>query len=221
MDVKGRCNLCATVTPKAAMGRHLERCLAAHSVGQGTGDGLFLLRVEGSQAPFYWLDLEAQSVARLSDLDRFLRHIWLECCGHCSAFEIGSTMYTKAFVGSLRRDRQRSLHVTLREALGGVTTWFKYEYDYGSPTYLRLRVRGSRSGVIGRQPVRLLARNEPPVWHCRVCGAPATALCCYCAAERDPLFCDEHSSQHRCGDEALLPVVNSPRIGVCGYTGEG
>ena len=24
---------------------------------------------------------------------------------------------------------------------------------------------------------------------------------------------------HDCGEEAILPVVNSPRMGVCGYTG--
>ena len=31
--------------------------------------------------------------ATLADLDRFLRDIWLECCGHMSQFTIGKARY--------------------------------------------------------------------------------------------------------------------------------
>jgi len=31
--------------------------------------------------------------ATLTDLDGFLRDIWLECCGHLSAFDIGTVRY--------------------------------------------------------------------------------------------------------------------------------
>ena len=202
------------------MSRHLSGCLPAHDARRGAPVELLLLRVEGAEVPFYWLDLEAKVNAQFSDLDRFLRRTWLECCGHCSAFVIGPTRYTVASTGPFRRDGERSLRVRLDEVLGAMKTWFRYEYDFGSTTELRLRVRGSRLGVAGRQPVRLLARNEPPAWACHVCGAPATVLCSYCADERDPMLCDQHVKGHRCGDEALLPVVNSPRMGVCGYTGE-
>jgi len=38
--------------------------------------------------------------------------------------------------------------------------------------------------------------------------------------ESDAFFCDAHADEHRCdGEEAILPIVNSPRMGVCGYTG--
>jgi len=33
--------------------------------------------------------MQVKDNAALSDLDSFLRDIWLECCGHLSAFEIG------------------------------------------------------------------------------------------------------------------------------------
>jgi hypothetical protein len=32
-------------------------------------------------------------------------------------------------------------------------------------------------------------------------------------------LCDECAVGHECGEEMLLPVVNSPRVGVCGYVG--
>lgn len=36
--------------------------------------------------------------------------------------------------------------------------------------------------------------------------------------DENPFYCDTHAAAR--GDEwAFLPVVNSPRMGVCGYTG--
>ena len=37
--------------------------------------------------------IEMQETATLEDLDSFLRDIWLECCGHLSAFNIYGTNY--------------------------------------------------------------------------------------------------------------------------------
>jgi len=67
--------------------------------------------------------------------------------------------------------------------------------------------------------VRLLAGNDDPVWTCAVCQEPASELCAYCFYESDAFFCNAHSETHDCGEEAILPVVNSPRMGVCAYTG--
>jgi hypothetical protein len=39
--------------------------------------------------------------------------------------------------------------------------------------------------------------------------------------ECDEFYCDKCLTKHECGDEMSLPVVNSPRMGVCGYCGEG
>jgi hypothetical protein len=41
------------------------------------------------------------------------------------------------------------------------------------------------------------------------------------SGEADPFVCSDHARDHACGEEeSLMPVVNSPRMGVCGYTGE-
>ena len=43
---------------------------------------------------FQKLSFEIKSEASLRQLDTFLRRIWLECCGHMSAFHIGSLRYS-------------------------------------------------------------------------------------------------------------------------------
>ncbi|GIW34665.1 hypothetical protein [Meiothermus sp.] len=83
---------------------------------------------------------------------------------------------------------------------------------------------GEREGYQNKN-LRLLARNEPPVWPCSVCGQPATQIDTECAYELEsPFFCEAHAQEHiqqkHDGDDyMLLPVVNSPRMGVCGYEG--
>src|SRR5437870_1715660 len=75
---RGRCEFCGTSAAKGEMRRHLEACAARAPV-----QALYLT-VEGREFPDYWLHLEAAPNATLADLDRFLRRIWLECCGHLS-----------------------------------------------------------------------------------------------------------------------------------------
>jgi hypothetical protein len=58
------------------------------------------------------------------------------------------------------------------------------------------------------------------VWECFMCGRPATALCSDCAGDVEAFACRVHVATHGCGSDAFLPVANSPRMGVCGYTGE-
>ncbi len=74
-------------------------------------------------------------------------------------------------------------------------------------------------GAKGREVVRLLARTrlqEP----CTQCAAPATVVCPYCLDDGEALLCATHAGTHEHAEEEVyLPVVNSPRMGVCGYVG--
>ncbi len=74
-------------------------------------------------------------------------------------------------------------------------------------------------GVSGKEKIRLLARNLAMSFECSKCGEPATQMCSECSWENELWLCDACGSQHECGEEMLLPIVNSPRIGQCGYTG--
>jgi len=70
------------------------------------------------------------------------------------------------------------------------------------------------------KPIQILARNTPPIIPCDVCGELATSLYTQCIYEDKGCLCDTCAKNHTCGEEMLLPVVNSPRVGVCGDTGQ-
>lgn len=66
----------------------------------------------------------------------------------------------------------------------------------------------------------MLARNHDPQLPCEKCGkGVATQICSDCQWSGEGWLCDKCAGRHKCGEEMLLPVVNSPRAGVCGYTG--
>jgi len=163
----------------------------------------------------YWLHLEVRADARLDTLDTFLRNLWLACCGHMSQFCINGEDYVS---GAAEELGARTMHVTLEKVFApGMTC--TYEYDFGTTTALTLRVLAERLGTRQREAVQVLARNNPPVFPCVVCGKEATQVCTQCIDEDEGWLCDACAPEHACGDEMCLPVVNSPRVGMCGYTG--
>ena len=203
-EYMGACQLCGHEAPKAQMARHLAPCAPAHDKGSGR-ETLVQLHIEADGAPEYWLYVEGLETASLQQLDSLLRRVWLECCGHMSAFRLGRAELSK-----------RSPLGTLQSK--GVA--FQYEYDFGSTTALKGRVLGIREGSLGRNSVRLLSRNAPLKLTCAECGAPATLVCPFCIGSGPCLFCKTHAPQHLCAEEGVfMPTVNSPRMGVCGYTG--
>lgn len=219
----GTCVLCGKRTSKGAMTRHLATCPSEHEAApRERPSRLYRLRVEDDYSPFFWLDLEMKAGAKLEDLDNFLRRIWLECCGHMSAFNIEGVSYSVLPDGAMFGGftDERSMDVKLDDALTAGTV-FHHTYDFGTSTELKLWVVDEREGRIGREPLRVLSRNDPPVWACEICGEPATQICGMCMYETDnPFYCEDHAEDHDCvEEEMLLPVVNSPRMGMCGYTG--
>jgi hypothetical protein len=114
---------------------------------------------------------------------------------------------------------QRSMTARLGDALAGIGGRFDYEYDFGSTTRLQLVAVEERTGRIGRSAARLLARNVAPNWPCATCGEPASMVCSFCLSQDENAFaCALHVADHRCGEtDGFMPVVNAPRMGVCGY----
>ncbi len=86
---------------------------------------------------------------------------------------------------------------------------------------LRLKVLAERAGAQQKKAVELLAHNVLPEIPCDVCGKPATQICSQCIYEEGGQLCEACAEQHECGEEMLLPVINSPRMGMCGYDGPG
>jgi len=204
------------------MTRHLESCLGKQEAAKrppGTPTlqraRLFHIVVEGRYERVYWLHLDVRASAKLADLDDFLREIWLECCGHMSAFEIEGRRYSVAPMGEYgERGMRQELGKALRPGME-----FFHEYDFGSTTHLTLKVASERDGELRPEPIQLLARNAPPEIPCGTCGKPATQVCTECGYEPEGWLCDGCARDHECDEDMFLPVVNSPRVGVCGYTG--
>ena len=119
----------------------------------------------------------------------------------------------------------RSLDVSLEKVLK-VGQKFSYEYDFGSSTDLTLKVLSEREGAVqdedeDEDTIEILARNIEPVMLCKVCGKPAKFVVGGYFDVEENAFCSKKCVK-KSGEDAdmLLPVVNSPRVGVCGYTGE-
>lgn len=207
---------------QSGMARHIPICRRSRSANADS-DAL-LLQVTDRYVPAYWLSLELSSSATWADLDAFLRDTWLECCGHLSSFEHAGTTYiddpaeAREWAG-----RARSLSGRLVGTVPSASR-FSYTYDFGTSTELVGRVLGLVPTVRGGPRVQILARNEAPDQACDVCGQPATEVCgiCYQQADTPCWYCAACVGQHHCtdpGTDYFLPVVNSPRVGLCAYTG--
>jgi hypothetical protein len=213
----GACALCGSKIESSEMAKHLGACRSkAEKPGGGKREKLYHIAVEGAGIPEYWMHVEIPCRATLADLDGFLRDTWLECCGHLSAFEIGKTRYVSGEDAGI--DEDEGMDVALAEVLKPGMK-FGHEYDFGSTTELALRVISEHDGERPKDGVRVLARNDPPEIPCGECGKPAVLICPECACDGKGWLCKACAKKHECGDETMLPVVNSPRVGVCGYCG--
>ena len=161
--------------------------------------------------PHFWLDLEMRGAANLEQLDWYLREIWLECCGHMSCFSVGGWRGPE-----LPKNRRVEDVLT-------VGTKLTHIYDYGTTSMTLVKCVGLRMGKpTSRHPIALLARNQPPEYECIECGKPASCLCIECVIEHQKwgTLCDEHAETHPHGDYGEpIRLMNSPRTGLCGYTG--
>jgi hypothetical protein len=220
---KGQCNLCGGTFGKSAMTRHLKSCKQKEKNSETSSPDrspqktkIFHLVVEARYSSDYWMHLEVPADAPLEDLDSFLRRIWLECCGHMSAFTIEGKTYS---VAPMAEFDDESMEARLDDILNPGMK-FHYEYDFGSTTHLAMKVVSQEQKQIKDEFITVLARNEPPSIPCMSCGKMAAQVCTECLWSGEGWLCDECAAEHKCGEDMLLPVVNSPRVGVCGYTGQ-
>ena len=96
-------------------------------------------------------------------------------------------------------------------------------YDFGTSSETTVMVTGRREGhPTTPRPIALMARNLRPEAHCMTCAEPASWLCLECVHEFEETgaLCDAHADGHPHDDYGeFIPLVNSPRVGMCGYTG--
>jgi len=172
---------------------------------------LYHLYIQDAWRNEFWLDVEMRGSSTLKDLDSYLRSIWLECCGHMSQFSVG---------------KERGKEIPKRWRADEV---FKYGielthiYDFGTSSETLIKVVGVREGKpTTSRPIALMARNLMPEAECIECEQPAAWLCMECLIEEQiwGTLCDKHAQSHP-HDNYGEPIrlVNSPRMGRCGYEG--
>ena len=208
---KATCLLCKAKYTGTGMTKHLQSCLSKSLENQRKQKNIksqffFHIQVKGVYSPEYWLHLKVSGDSTLEKLDQFLRDIWLECCGHMSAF-------------SYRRNELK-MGRKLKDVLSSGME-LQHEYDFGSTTELLVKVFAEYDGPMEKnEPIEILARNEAPEIMCDECEkAPAAQICTECQWDGSGWLCEACAKNHECGEEMQLPVVNSPRTGVCGYAG--
>ncbi|HYU75750.1 MAG TPA: hypothetical protein VEL31_24015 [Ktedonobacteraceae bacterium] len=223
---KGECTFCHTEYSKSGMTRHLQTCKQRASIEAQTEyhqqaqttSKLHLLVEEGRYSPTYWMHLDITANTTLATLDQFLRDIWLECCGHLSAFDIAGTRYSVDEARYEWDTDQKSMRVPLGEVLHPGQTC-SYQYDFGSTTDLIMKVISEREAPADGKAIHVLARNALWFYPCDECGAPSILVCARCTSKNSGWLCKDCAEKHACGSEMLRPRVNSPREGVCGYVG--
>ena len=210
---RGICSYCGEEVAKQSIGKHLEKCAKRQAVidtATGKSEALFYLRAESAGLKAFFLDLEVRGSATLDDLDRYLRAIWLECCGHLSEFAYEAwrdTISSSRKVESVFKNHKEITHL----------------YDMGSTSETTLRVMAERKGApTTTRPIALMVRNKIPEASCDECEKPARWLCSECLAEEGEwvALCDDCLEPHgHMTDYEPVLLVNSPRLGMCGYEG--
>ena len=191
-QTRGNCGYCGREFTKGSMLRHLPTCRRRAEIvteadrKRGRASSLAHLRVLDESGDF-WLDLEMQGSATLQDLDRYLRAIWLECCGHLSRFSTGGWSEEEEFSMKTSIDR------TLRPGVEIV-----HFYDFGTTSETLVRGVAVREGrPTTSRPIALMARNNLPDLPAWSAIRPPQAFASNASMSTMPEDCSASSTRRR------------------------
>lgn len=214
---RGTCLYCKQELTKSSMTKHWDKCpgrlqaLQTADQNPKPAQKLYHVRVEDAYDKDFWLDLEISGSTNLTEIDHYLRVIWLECCGHLSKFYIGQKYEVEAPMSKQVSDAF-SLNTNL-----------VHIYDFGSSSETNIKLLAVREGQpLTNHPITLMARNLMPVALCYFCGQPAQFYCMECIVEhgRSGLLCQHHADEDEHTEfGGVGKLYNSPRMGMCGYDG--
>lgn len=239
-QTKGFCKYCGKEYTKSGMLKHLAACkkrkVKLEEEKIKTKSGYFQIVITGKYSKVYWLIIEVNENITLKELDKFIRDIWVECCGHLSLFEINGVEYERypsedRFWGS----PAKNMNYRLRDIVQ-VGDTMNYEYDFGSTTELVLNIHSYRIGEKKGKQLVILSRNNLPEILCGQCETnKAKWINPEDFWEGNPFLCEEcckkiilEEYEMEDGEELeedynisefFSEICNSPRMGVCGYEG--
>lgn len=207
--MKGKCYYCNKELTERTIKRHMKNCdemkkkIEELSNEDKKQRNQFMIAIKSKyDKNEYCIYLSIDENLSLLHIDQFLRDVWLECCGHLSAFKIKGKIY-----------QDYSMDTRIKDILV-VNEKFEYEYDFGSTTELILEVVDIIEVPTSFSQIEIIARNNEVTHYCEICNAEAE----YFNYENDRWECK------KCIDKnndmiAKFDYCNSPRDGVCGYNG--
>ena len=208
LKTKGLCSSCKSEVPKnkRSIMSHILKC--KEGIGSNNSDisPHMVILIDGKYDPGYWLVIKARLDITMKELDNFLRDIWVECCGHLSSF----------FDGPREIGMKKKLDDVFEKGRK-----ISYVYDFGTSTEIKLSLVETYESEETKN-IQVLIRNKEADYRCSYCNNKAIYICPYCLDEEEGLLCESCSESHDCIEVDggfLLPLVNSPRTGECGYGG--
>ena len=201
---------------KNGLSKHFRVCKDRQNaintaIESGNYQFLYHILVQNSWGGDYWLHMEVNGSSTLGDLDNYLKAIWLECCGHLSQFSIGGWRGEKI-------PMQSRINLIFKPGIE-----LTHIYDFGSSSVTMVKCIAVRKGTpFSKHPIYLMARNQLPEAECMECEKTALWYCEECVYEEDEsgLLCEDHVQDHPHDNYGEpMPLVNSPRVGICGYEG--
>lgn len=207
--MEGKCYYCNKELTEKTIKRHMKNCdemkkkIEELSYQDKKQRNQFMISIKSKyDKNEYCIYLSIDENLSLLHIDQFLRDVWLECCGHLSAFKIKGKIY-----------QDYSMDTRIKDILA-VNEKFEYEYDFGSTTELILEVVDIIEVPASFSQIEIIARNNEVTHYCEICNAEAE----YFNYENNQWECK------KCIDKnndmiAKFDYCNSPRDGICCYGG--
>ncbi|TQE67644.1 hypothetical protein [Leptospira noguchii] len=210
IKTNGICAYCNKEIPKnsGSIKTHISKCDGKNKTKKSESFRYMILLIEGKYNPEYWLVVKAKPDTSLKKIDSFIRNIWVECCDHLSAFAEGRNDDIK-MGKKIEQVFEKGFKVD-------------YVYDFGSSTELSLSLIDEIEDE-DEKDIKIIFRNKDIDFKCSHCDNNAVMICPFCIYNESGFLCKSCIKDHECvekeGEDLLLPIVNSPRVGECGYTG--
>ncbi|NRT34983.1 SEC-C metal-binding domain-containing protein [Clostridium beijerinckii] len=175
--MQGRCYYCNKELTERTIKRHAKSCsVMKKSIEEKMNQAKevreqFIISMKDKYNPsLYCIYVSIDAKLQLQHLDKFIRDIWVECCGHLSAFHIDEEIYHD------NSDEQYEMNFYLKDVLN-INKKFEYEYDFGSTTYLTLEVVDIIQVPSEFSQVEVIARNNPEEG--KLNNSPRDGVCGY------------------------------------------
>ncbi len=201
------CNLCDCNYTQSGLQRHISSCVVKKLEDKTVKSKLYYFKIYDKYMPEYYLHIVVSRATKLFHIDRFLREIWLECCGHMSGF--------------MAKRREINMGEPVEVLVENKKT--DYTYDFGSSTELVIEFKKEFQGK-QKNLIQLVAMNAMLEVKCHKCHKKvAEYICSECLHGGDEVVVcktcvQKHAKEYHEGETyPIMYLENSPRTGVCGY----